>query len=68
MSNWKDDKRFKFGKITIHSTKAKPTDPVKWYTEVHKNGVYWSSHGSHMPLRLLAVLETLAKMPRSAND
>lgn len=68
MSKWKDDKVFNLGKVKVHSTKAENTKAVKWHLEVHKDGVYWSSHGSRLPFRFLAAIEAVFKMPRSPND
>jgi hypothetical protein len=69
MGNWEDDKVYKFGKWSVHTTKALRSDPVRWYLELHKDSRYWESRGSSLPFRWLAAYAALfSKKASDAND
>lgn len=60
-SPWRNAEVYKFFEIEIAIIKGKPTDPVRYYTELHKFGRYFSSRGSNAPTKFIAVLIHLFK-------
>lgn len=54
-NRWHNAKVYKFRDYEIAVVKATKYEPVRWYTEVHKWGIYHSSFGSRAPFKLWAV-------------
>lgn len=58
-SRWHNAKVYKFRDYEIAVIKGIKGEPVRWYTEVHKWGIYHSSYGSRAPFRTWAVYVAL---------
>lgn len=60
-NRWKNAKWFNILGFQIPVLKARPDEPRKFYTELHKDDAYLASNGSDMPTHFLAALETYFK-------
>lgn len=54
---WKDAKDYYWGReMTMWVLKAKPSDPVRYYGELHVGDSYYASFGSNLPFSWLVAV------------
>lgn len=58
---WANAKDYQCGKSTMWVLKAKPSDPVRFYGELHVNDSYYASFGSKLPFGWMVAISGFIK-------